>query len=88
MSSPADASAEILKAAFERFFLASTPVQRLVMRIRDISQWKDPLESIACLTTYSILLYYNLIVSAVVSCRPFNESDCSQYCERARLTFS
>jgi hypothetical protein len=54
-------------AGMERFLVTSAPLQDLFMQLRRVAHWKNPLKSAAYMTTYFVLLYYNLIVSAAVS---------------------
>lgn len=59
---------KLLASALERVIIASTPVQNVFMRLRNISHWVDPRESAGYMVLYFSLLIFSQITRMIVSC--------------------
>lgn len=51
----------------ERIIIASAPFQSLIMAARKVYRWEDPKATCGCLILYVVLLYWDLLLSGMVS---------------------
>ncbi|OCT49723.1 hypothetical protein CLCR_07234 [Cladophialophora carrionii] len=57
---------KLLASSVERLIVDSTPLQTIVMKLRNISHWEDPRESFGYMTLYFFLLFYSYITRALI----------------------
>lgn len=55
-----------LASSFERVVIASTSLQNMFMKLRDISRWENPSESAGYMVLYFILLVFSQITRMIV----------------------
>jgi hypothetical protein len=50
----------------ERIIIASAPFQRFIMATREVYRWEDPTKTTTVLIIYMVLVYYSLLLPAMV----------------------
>lgn len=62
----ADPTQELLISSLERVVIVSASFQSFVMRMRDISHWKNPRSSASCMLLYFVLLFATQITRMTI----------------------
>ena len=65
------ANEDAINTSLERLLMASTPYQEVLMKIRHIYRWDDPVETGIYLGSYLFLWAFDRLLGAIVSRRHF-----------------
>jgi hypothetical protein len=65
-SSPPALTKESIMPNVERIIIASAPFQRFIMATREVYRWEDPTKTTTVLLIYMVLVYYSLLLPAMV----------------------